>query len=78
MSATRPCASTWPRSTMATLVHSSSSSGRMWLLIRIVLPRARSSRRSSRSSTLALRVQPRGGFVEQQDLRVMDERVGQA
>ena len=61
MSATRPWASTWPRSTIATLVHSSSSSGRMWLLMRIVLPSERSSRSSSRSSTRARGSRPEAG-----------------
>ena len=57
----RPWARTRPRSTMATLVHSSSSSGRMWLLMRIVLPSDRSSRRSSRSSTRARGSRPDAG-----------------
>ena len=61
MSLTVPFASTRPRSTMATLVHSSSSSGRMWLLMRIVLPSDRSSRRSSRSSTRARGSRPDAG-----------------
>ena len=58
---TRPWARTWPRSTIATLVHSSSSSGRMWLLMRIVLPSDRSSRSSSRSSTRARGSRPEAG-----------------
>ena len=61
MSLTLPWARTWPWSTIATAVHSSSSSGRMWLLITIVLPRARSSRSSSRSSTRARGSRPDAG-----------------
>ena len=61
MSATRPWARTWPRSTIATLVHSSSSSGRMWLLMTMVLPSERSSRSSSRSSTRARGSRPEAG-----------------
>ena len=78
MSATRPWARTWPRSTIATLVHSSSSSGRMWLLMTIVLPSDAELAEQLAQLDPGARVEAGRRLVEQQDLRVVDQRVGQA
>ena len=78
MSATRPWASTWPRSMIATEVHSSSSSGRMWDETRMVLPSDRSSRRSSRSSTRARGSRPDAGSSSRSTGRIVDQRVREA
>ena len=78
MSATRPWASTWPRSMIATEVHSSSSSGRMCDETRIVLPSAPQLAQELAQLDPGPRVEARGRLVEEQHLRVVDQRVGEA
>ncbi len=78
MSLTVPWARTWPRSTIATLVHSSSSSGRMWLLMRIVLPSDPQLAEQLAQLDPGARVEAGRRLVEEQDLRVVDEGVGEA
>ena len=50
----------------------------MWLLIRIVLPSDAQLAKELAQLDPGARVQPGGGLVEQQDLRIVDERVGEA
>ena len=78
MSATLPWARTWPWSTIATRVQSSSSSGRMWLLIRIVLPSDAELAEELAQLDAGPRIEAGGRLVEEQHLRVVDERVGEA
>src|SRR5678810_1267841 len=66
MSRTVPLARIFPFSITATVSHISASSVRMCELRRIVLPSAASSR-----------IEVGGGLVEDQDLRVVDDRASE-
>ena len=78
ISARRPWARTRPRSRMASDVHSSSSSGRMWLLIEDRLAQRPQLAEELAQLDPGARVQAGRRLVEDQDGGVVDERMGQA
>ncbi len=73
-----PERSTRPRSMIATPVHISPSSGRMWLLTRIVLPIDSQLSQDLAHLDPRARVETGCGLVEDEQRRIVDERVRQA
>ena len=78
ISASVPAATSFPPATMPTRLQMASASPRMCELKNTVAPRSRRRRMMSRTSPAADRIEARHRLVEEHDLRIVDQRLGQA